>query len=715
MLRFRLIAAAAGLFFFVPSMPPATAEDGEQIEHSSHPPARSSVEVLPLESAPVNAQRPSMVSQPEPPKAAPGSDQPTAAGEVVRRQSRVSSPAVALDQKPPDLPADLGALRAETAQWLSRLDASATPAPAKEGSSPEQIGQKPSKSSEPSDGKGSRSPSASTSGLAAGAGTSSKAPGGGPRSSVARDALRETLVERQLHLDEHDQAVKELEELGNPQSNPQRQAAAARAELERLEALTSQPAESLQPRLFRTGSKELTDALRSEMKDAIDATQGELKDWQTKLHETRAGAARAALEPAALQAQRDKQSQQVAALRNRGQEYESAWLAAKTAAVRRLARERLINFRLEVRVEEIRLRIVEAKLARAVKLSEARQLDARVAEAHCQLARKVLDQMQMRYREASELKERALEQAAAKQENRARQAEDPLERYRARCLAEMLELEAKIIKFEQAPAALAHPALEEERALADRAEADFAQIKQLLDDGNVSRLDALRLNNDFRRIGPERDRLLKSDLTSIEEKLQYYENTLTSVELELIEDSLVDQVEHDAVLERLASERHAEARSQFAELERKHKELLVRQKAALTRLVTRSAETLEQVTRRLRILEDEYGFIRTHIFWVRDQVPMGLSTLQQGGRELKQVAKGLLKLASESGQRKSWSPPSSEFLAAAAAALILPLGLFRLRRTLRRRITRALPPSHLHGENSRPIRVEMSDPRPGQL
>ena len=135
----------------------------------------------------------------------------------------------------------------------------------------------------------------------------------------------------------------------------------------------------------------------------------------------------------------------------------------------------------------------------------------------------------------------------------------------------------------------------------------------------------------------------------------------------------------------------------------------MRQKAALTKLVTRSTETLEQVTRRLRTLEDEYGFIRTHIFWVRDQEPVGLSTLQQGGRELKQVAKGLVKLAGESSQRRSWSRPSSEFLVAATAAVVLPLGLFRVRRTLRRRITRALPPSHLHGEQARPIRVEMSD------
>ena len=147
------------------------------------------------------------------------------------------------------------------------------------------------------------------------------------------------------------------------------------------------------------------------------------------------------------------------------------------------------------------------------------------------------------------MQQQALRQAAATQENMARQADDPLEQYRARRRAELLELEARVVKNEQTLAAGTHPALEEQRALADRAEADFEQIKHLLADGDVSRLDALRLNNDFRRIGPERDRILRNELTSIETQLQYYENILTSVELELIEDSMADQVEHDAVLE----------------------------------------------------------------------------------------------------------------------------------------------------------------------
>ena len=71
----------------------------------------------------------------------------------------------------------------------------------------------------------------------------------------------------------------------------------------------------------------------------------------------------------------------------------------------------------------------------------------------------------------------------------ARQSKDPLEQYRARRRADLLELEARVIKNEQAQAAGTSPSLGEQRNLVYCAEADFAEIKQLLDDGNVSRLD----------------------------------------------------------------------------------------------------------------------------------------------------------------------------------------------------------------------------------
>jgi potassium efflux system protein len=580
----------------------------------------------------------------------------------------VTGPAeIEQDLTSPDHPLDVKALRAQTAERLKRYTAS----PGIPGS----IDKTPSPESP---------------------------------SRAASQALREILNERQLRLDAYEQALKELQELIHPRVTPEQRAAAARTELERLRSQLAQPPQNLIAPVFRASASAVTDAARAEMKDAIGNAQTEVKEWQSKLEAKRGGVSRAAATQNALRSARDKLFQEVATLKAQSHERTTAVSAAKSPEAQLLSQERLANFRLERRTLALGLQIAEAKLERELKLVEVRELNQHVNEAHVQITQRLLEQMQVKYRDAAESQERNLKRAAATQDDRARRSDDPLERYRARRLADLLEREAAIIKNEQTLAAGTSPALEQERALADRAQADFAEIKKLLDDGNVSRLDALRLNNDFRRIGPERDRLLRNELTSIEAQLQYYENSLTNVELELIEDPLADQMERDLVLERLGPERHGQAQSEFANLERKRRALLSRQKAALTGLVSRAAQTLEQVTRRLNVLEDEYGFIRTHIFWVRDQEPMGLQTVLQCGRELRRLAKGMVKLAQETLDDHMWRQPPSEFLTAVVAAAVLPLGLFRLRRLLRRRISRALPPSHLHGSESEPIRVVMT-------
>jgi hypothetical protein len=637
-------------------------------------PAQMAVETFPLEPAPEppNAKDarslmgdPTRTRQTEPPpsKSAvrvrmPGSSAASRVGEVE------SSPTIL------ELPADLSVLRLETIERLKQINA--------------------------------------TQAVDSAPGSTTKTPMTPAGSKTGDRALLEVLLERQGLLDEHDQGLKELYELTHSKLSPERQSAAAGSELERLRVQLAQLPQSLLPPVFKGSATEISKAALGEMKDAIETARGDLKEWESRSESLRAEQASSGKKQNTLRAERDKQYQQVATLKAPQEERETAAGIAKSPQFRLLAREHLTNDKLAARVAALRLKIVETKLALEQALADLRELSQHVLEAHMQVSHRMLEQMQLRYSDAAEQQQQALKKAAATQENMARHADDPLEQYRARRSAELLELEARIIKNEQVLAAGTHPALEEQRALAKQAEADFDQIKHLLADGNVSRLDALRLNNDFRRIGPERDRILRNELTSIETQLQYYENILTNVELELIEDSMADQVEHDAVLEQLALQRHSQAHSDFAELERSHKAMLVRQKTVLTKLVTRTSETLEQVTRRLGVLDEEYSFIRTHIFWVRDQEPLGLTTVQRLGRELKRLAKGMLTLAEESSDHKSWAQPSNEFITAAVAAVVLPLGLFRLRRLLRRRITRALPPSHLHGNRSKPIWVEMS-------
>jgi hypothetical protein len=709
----RILFGVMGLLFVLGMSSLARGQQEQAKRRPVRQPARAVVDTFPLEPAPAPAPstldkalvRTSEVTKTR--KNPSRSDVPGATDQIPGASGGPAAPEVERSQTILDLPADLNSLRIETAEQLKQSN-SPSAGPATSGPLSEPLDHPLSPESKSTAGKVARTPSTTTPEADAGPGSTTRKPTMPAGSRAGNQALRAVLLERQSLLDEHDQVAKELQELTNPNLSPEKQTATARAELERLQTQLAQLPQSLVPPVFQGSATEFTKAALGEMKDAIGTAQNDLNEWQAKFEGVRAELARAGSKQNALRTERDRLFQQLATFTAPSQERQAVANSSKTPQARLLAQERLTNTKLAARVGALRLKIAETKLARESSLADLRELHQHVLEAHVQVSRKLLDQMQRRYREVAELQQRALERAAATQENVARQSDDPLEQYRARRRAEILDLEARVIKNEQALAAGTHPALEEQRALADRAEADFAQIKQLLDDGDVSRLDALRLNNDFRRIGPERDRLLRNELTTIETQLQYYENMLTSVELELIEDSLADQVEHDAVLERLAPQRHGQARSDFMELERSYWVVLARQKVALTKLVARAAETLEQVTRRLRVLEEEYGFIRTHIFWVRDQEPIGLATVQQAGHELKRLVKGMLKLAEESSDRESWAHSSSEFLTAAVAAVILPLGLFRLRRLLRRRITRALPPSHLHGNQVQPIRVEMS-------
>ncbi len=275
-----------------------------------------------------------------------------------------------------------------------------------------------------------------------------------------------------------------------------------------------------------------------------------------------------------------------------------------------------------------------------------------------------------------------MNRAAANEKNKAQSSDDPLERFRARRTAELLELEALVLKNEQALATNPPPSFEEQQTLADHADKDFAQIRELLDDGQVSRLDAIRLNNEFRRIAPERERLVRDEMAAVEAQLQFFEDALTNVEIELFQDSLHDRLEHELLKERVSPERWAAGESLLLELERKHREILVRRQKALEKLAERASNTLQQIARRLSILDQEYGFIRTQIFWVRDQDPIAFGTFWQGAREFNFLLKALLRLAQETTKPSLWTRPSAEFMVTALAVLVLPAALVKLRRGL---------------------------------
>jgi hypothetical protein len=502
---------------------------------------------------------------------------------------------------------------------------------------------------------------------------------------VVQQPLQKLLQRRLQLLDDHLKLTLDLKKATSPETSPERQSELLQAELSQVQAMLKQADENpdtMLPTSFHKTAATVRTALVSEMKDAIDATTHELGEWKRKIESLRIGRADRESKNKARAAERDNLFKLVTSLTAQTVEYEKAAAAAASSTDARLAQEKLVNHQWEVRLESLRLKVIEAQTALEAKSAGIRELEGHLYHAHIQLAERSLAQMRLHFRAESEKQESNLIRDADDEKNKAQSSDDPLERFRARRMAELLKLEAQVLKCEQALATNPSPSFEEQQTLADHADKDFAQIKELLDDGEVSRLDAMRLNNEFRRIAPERDRLVRNEMAIVEARLQYFEGALTDVEIELFQDSLHDRLERDLLKERVSADHWNVAEILLLDLERKHREILVRRQKALEKLAQQASNTHQQIARRLSILDQEYGFIRTQIFWVRDQDPIAAATFVQAAREFNYLLKALLKLVAETGKPALWTRPSGEFMVIALAVLVLPVGLVKLRRTL---------------------------------
>ena len=509
----------------------------------------------------------------------------------------------------------------------------------------------------------------------------------------ATKALREVLEERITWLDSLARALKEREEAENPHPSPEKLASDAKVELERIKAILDQSAtdpDVLVPVAFKRlplaapkGAKEPAWD-QGELKEAIDAAQGDLKDKNAKLNQFHAELdKKPGAVSTALRARRDEVFQRVAALRARNKERPASSGEAKATEARALAREKRVNALWEERVEAERLKAKEALLALEGRRAELPTLSGQVFEARVRLAQKTLDRMKAHVRALAARQENDLRKQAVHEKSKAATTDDPLERYRARKAAELLELEARVVKAENASTTDARLTEVGQKALADSAFTEFTEIKKLLDDGNVSHLDALRLTNDFRRIGALRGKVVRNELAQSANQLATAENALSAVEMELIYDARDDQYELENLLDQVPRDARSRAKAIFDDFEKKQSALLERRRAALRKLAAKAEETHSQVVRRLAILDDHYGFIRTHLFWVRDEEPIGGATFSAARRELTQLGRAVATTAAEVVDRSRWGRVSPEFLAAALGLVVLPWPLRRARGVLR--------------------------------
>jgi hypothetical protein len=510
-------------------------------------------------------------------------------------------------------------------------------------------------------------------------------------------------------------AHKNRSDAEKPAHSPESEAAEFKADLEKTRALIDQMKKSpdaLLPEAFlvKEGeSSKAQEAKLTEMKEAIEAARIDLKEQTSQLETLRTEATRGlAAQVSSLRTERDKGFQAVTAFNARRDERHSSIASATSDEARELAREKFTNFEWEARIEIEKLAEIVAKINLATRRLDLGAFQIQAKSAHVALTRKLTERMEERYSAMAERQRSDLQSAVKKEVSLAANANDPVERRRAQRTAQLLELESQVVVYEKAYATAGIVSLQEQTTLADKATTDYADLKKLVDDGSISPLDALRLKNDFRRIVPERAQIVRTDLANSDVELTTYENALNDAEIDLVNDSRDDRFDRESFLEQLPATRRGEAKTMLDELEARYRGLLSRRRDILRKLATRAEETNKYVLKRIDMLDQQYAFIRTHIFWIRDAEPLGASTIARARDDSIRLTNALVALAMETCDRTLWSRLSPDFILAVVALFVLPIPMFVGQKTLDRFrcATSAVPETALSLADYEPAGIE---------
>ena len=393
--------------------------------------------------------------------------------------------------------------------------------------------------------------------------------------------LKDLWTKRIDLLDEWDKTIKNRQLIENPKPSPERETADRKLEMDRaraqLELLKKSP-ESVLPDLFKTPIDRIDDAKLGEMRDAIEAAQGIVKEKTKESENLRGEPAARTASLAANRTARDKLHTEVSGLPTLRLGAESAIFKAPNEVARKIAREEYALLKCKAGLAGERLILVEAKLALETKRIVTCEAAIQSSEAELSLANATLAAMTDRYKGITERQKAVLIQAAKKEQKRAETVDDPLEKFKALRTAELLSLEA--INLEDAKTLATSPelSLEDQRNLADHATTDFESLKQMVKKNQLGGIVALRLNNDFRRISHERAILIRYELAQSSAANTFYENALTEAELNYFNDARDDRFERDAFIQTLPPSRHATANAMIDELEKRHQSLLFKRK-----------------------------------------------------------------------------------------------------------------------------------------
>ncbi len=413
----------------------------------------------------------------------------------------------------------------------------------------------------------------------------------------------------------------------------------------------------------------------------------------------------------------DQQRDRVAAMRNTIGEHRKRLealpnLIAKTREVSEAAEknasllaEEIKSAKTETEKKLIDLKLENAQLEKQIALKSINNLAEEgdlaadlepVLNAELELAEKQLERLEQEL----ELYSKAFEQqlaltqqkkieSLARKEQEAATAKTPAARFTAEWEAELSRSERNKGDLEQFGVGLERDAADQDKRLATEKE-ELAGFRELLKQAGASRRAADRIKRTLQQLKLRRRVLSRPFRPGFSQTLNEYRDRRFVIEDTLfsIRDRWKEGVE--AAMAQLPEGEKATFKAGTADLLARYRTALQDEKGLLTEAIRLGQQIQITLLARMDTLNELERFIRSRVFWLRDDKPLGVEVIKPIGSEIRNLALWSRKIVS--AEMTAWLADNLRSPVAIFYGLILfialPVGLFYARQRLRR-VTRS--------------------------
>ena len=363
--------------------------------------------------------------------------------------------------------------------------------------------------------------------------------------------------------------------------------------------------------------------------------------------------------------------------------------SAKTETDQKLIDLRLENARLEKQIALQSINILTAEADLAADLEPVLNTELELAEKQLERLEQELELYGKAYEQQLALAQQQKIDSLARKEKEVATAKTPAARFIAEGEAALFRSEKNKGDLEQFIVGLERDAADQDKRLATEKE-ELAGFRELLKQAGASRTAADRIKLTLRQLKLRRRVLSRPLRPDFSQTINGYRDRRFAIEDTLfsIRDRWKEGVEAGSA--QLPEGEKAAFKAATADLRTRYRAALQDEKGLLTEAIRLGQQIQITLLARMDTLNALERFIRSRVFWLRDDKPVGVDVLKPIGSEIGKLALWSGKIAS--AEMTTWLAEMLRSPVAIFYGLVLfialPAGLFYARQRLRR-ITRS--------------------------